>query len=76
MGADDRRGGRVTERVWRKSTRSTGGGNCVEVAFTLGGVCIRDSKMELSPKLTFKVTTWDRFLYHVDHRRSHPIESI
>jgi len=30
--------------IWRKSSHSNAGGNCVEVAFTDGRVSLRDSK--------------------------------
>jgi hypothetical protein len=35
----------LTHAVWRKSSRSAGGGNeCVEVAFVSGATALRDSK--------------------------------
>jgi hypothetical protein len=35
----------LTQAVWRKSSRSNGGGNeCVEVTFVPGATAVRDSK--------------------------------
>ncbi|WP_329519515.1 DUF397 domain-containing protein [Spirillospora sp. NBC_01491] len=40
----------ISKTRWRKSSRSSGGGqNCVEVARMGGSVMIRDSKDEASP---------------------------
>lgn len=51
-----------TTAVWRKSTRSTNGGNCVEVAFLdEGTVGVRDSKNRTGPALKFTPTEWDAF---------------
>lgn len=51
--------------VWRKSTRSNNGGNCVEVADNLvdeyGVVFVRDSKDRTGPVLTFSRTEWKAF---------------
>jgi hypothetical protein len=47
---------------WRKSTRSDGGDNCVEVAFaTNGAVGVRDSKDTTGPVLRFTPAEWDAF---------------
>ena len=47
---------------WRKSRRSGGGDNCVEVAFAADGtVGVRDSKDPAGPVLTFTPTEWDAF---------------
>lgn len=52
--------------VWRKSSRSGSGPDCVEVAF--GGtneelaVALRDSKNPAGPVLTVPVPHWTRFL--------------
>jgi hypothetical protein len=56
-----------TARVtWRKSTRSNGSGNCVEVADNLAGkVGLRDSKDPNGPVLTFDPKTWSLFVERV-----------
>lgn len=47
--------------VWKKSSRSTDQGNCVEVA-ALGTTCIiRDSKNPTGPALTFATAAWSAF---------------
>jgi hypothetical protein len=49
---------------WRKSSLSSGGDNCVEVAVaTDGHVGVRDSKQRgRGPVLEFTPTEWDAFL--------------
>ncbi|WP_204000467.1 DUF397 domain-containing protein [Micromonospora lutea] len=53
-----------TARVtWRKSTRSNGSGNCVEVANDFAGsVGLRDSKDPNGPVLAFNPTAWATFV--------------
>jgi len=49
--------------IWRKSTRSGGDGNCVEVATNLPSiVAVRDSKDRNGPTLTFTPEDWKDFL--------------
>ena len=52
--------------VWRKSTRSGNGGNCVEVADNLvdesGLVFVRDSKDRTGPVLAFTRDEWRAFI--------------
>ncbi|HEX8348185.1 MAG TPA: DUF397 domain-containing protein [Actinoplanes sp.] len=54
------------EPVWRKGTRSTNGGNCVEVAAGLaagtGVVLVRDSKNPSGPVLTVPAVGWAAFV--------------
>lgn len=47
--------------VWRKSVRS-GGGNCVEVAFSQGYVFVRDSKDPEGGWIQFSLVDWNAFL--------------
>lgn len=49
---------------WRKSTMSSAGDNCVEVAFATDGyVGVRDSKEQgLGPVLEFTPSEWEAFL--------------
>jgi hypothetical protein len=48
--------------TWRKSTRSGGGDNCVEVAFAHDGtVGVRDSKDPAGLVLEFTPTEWVAF---------------
>ncbi|MDG4790161.1 DUF397 domain-containing protein [Micromonospora sp. WMMD1102] len=47
---------------WRKSSRSGGGDNCVEVAFAPNGtVGMRDSKDRTGPVLEFSPDEWVAF---------------
>lgn len=49
---------------WRKSTHSSGGDNCVEVAIAGdGAIGVRDSKQHgLGPVLEFTPSEWQAFL--------------
>jgi hypothetical protein len=48
---------------WRKSTRSGGAGDCVEVADNLPGVVgVRDSKDPGGPALAFTPEEWRAFI--------------
>jgi hypothetical protein len=48
---------------WRKSRRSDGGGNCVEVATAGDGtIGVRDSKNKTGPVLSFTPDAWTAFL--------------
>jgi hypothetical protein len=48
--------------TWRKSRRSGGGDNCVEVAFANdGSVGVRDSKDPTGPVLAFGPAEWRAF---------------
>jgi hypothetical protein len=49
--------------AWRKSSRSGGMENCVEVADGLGrAVGVRDSKNPAGPALTFAPSQWGAFV--------------
>lgn len=48
--------------AWFKSSRSTTGDDCVEVAHLRGGmVGVRDSKNPAGPALVFDPAAWDAF---------------
>ncbi|TLF77308.1 DUF397 domain-containing protein [Nocardia cyriacigeorgica] len=52
----------LSNAVWRKSTRSSGSKECVEVAFVDGNhVGVRDSKNPTGPALVFAPTAWNAF---------------
>jgi hypothetical protein len=52
----------LTRALWRKSTRSGGSGNCVEVADNLPGiVAVRDSKDPQGPALVVEPTAFAAF---------------
>jgi hypothetical protein len=57
----------LTGATWRKSTRSQGGGACVEVA-ALSGYCvaIRDSKSPVGPALVMTAEEWRALLSRAD----------
>ncbi|HWO60026.1 MAG TPA: DUF397 domain-containing protein [Umezawaea sp.] len=49
--------------AWRKSSYSTSGQqSCVEVAFPVRGVAVRDSKNSAGPVLAFPAVQWRAFL--------------
>jgi len=53
----------LSRAIWRKSTRSANGGDCVEVADNIPGVvAVRDSKNPDGPVLTFTPAEWQTFI--------------
>lgn len=54
-----------THVSWRKSSHSSGAGNCVEVAFDLATVGVRDSKQPKASHLVVGATTFQSFVHHI-----------
>jgi hypothetical protein len=52
----------LSQAVWRKSTYSSGSGQCVEVAFLSNAVAVRDSKNRSGPVLVFTPREWAAFV--------------
>jgi hypothetical protein len=52
----------LTRAAWFKSTRSSGNGNCVEVAIVDDAVGVRDSKDRSGPVLVFTASEWRAFV--------------
>lgn len=48
--------------AWHKSSRSSGNGNCVEVAVIEDAIAVRDSKDRSGPVLVFTPAEWDAFV--------------
>ncbi|MFF3856252.1 DUF397 domain-containing protein [Micromonospora sp. NPDC002575] len=56
----------LSRTAWRTSSRSSGNGNCVEVATTGGRVAVRDSKDRRGPTLDFAPAAWGAFVAGLD----------
>ncbi|WP_222853856.1 DUF397 domain-containing protein [Fodinicola acaciae] len=53
----------LNSHMWRKSSRSGSGDNCVEVADATDRILVRDSKLgESSAVLQFTTSQWSAFL--------------
>jgi hypothetical protein len=52
---------RLSQAVWRKSSRSGGGEECVEIARLNSTVAVRDSKDPDGPKLALSPDAWRAF---------------
>jgi hypothetical protein len=53
---------RIDGALWRKSTFSGNGGNCVEVATDATRVLVRDTKDRQRTVLEFGAEPWKRFV--------------
>jgi hypothetical protein len=53
---------REPQTVWRTSSRSGGGNQCVEVSLHTDVASVRDSKDRLGPVLTFAAGDWTAFM--------------
>lgn len=51
--------------IWRKSRRSGGSNNCVEVATLTDAIGVRDSKDQQGPYLVFTPGDWAAFVRSV-----------
>ena len=54
-------------RPWRKSSCSTGGNDCVEVAQTAASCLIRDSKDPDGTRLAVMPQAWAVFIHDIKH---------
>jgi hypothetical protein len=52
----------ITRVTWRKSMRSNGSGNCVEVAQVAGIIAVRDSKNPDGGILRIRQDQWKEFV--------------
>lgn len=52
----------LSRAAWHKSSRSSGNGNCVEVAILDDAVAVRDTKDRSGPVLVFTPAEWSAFV--------------
>jgi len=57
----------ILTRPWRKSSRSTGGQDCIEVAQTQESCLVRDSKNPDGARLAVRPQTWAAFIRDIKH---------
>ncbi|MCI4066082.1 DUF397 domain-containing protein [Micromonospora sp. R77] len=62
----------LSRAQWKKSTRSSGNGQCVEVAGLADAVALRDSKDPTGPALLFRPEAWTSFLAGAKHGQFTP----
>ena len=53
--------------MWRKSSYSGAGNDCVEIAVAPGIAAVRDSKNPDGPRLRFDAVSWSDFLTRARH---------
>lgn len=59
---------RLADASWHKSTYSTGGNNCVEVASTAHATGVRDTKDRTRGSITVSPDAWSAFVSTVKTR--------